>query len=200
MLRHSTLRVALLIPGAARGQERPALMATLSGTVGVQRPSYAPLTAPQLFGMGAGAEVRWSSYLVVRGTVNWKRSVSVRDDLSVCLFFTPPDSGPPSCFKPRYAEWYIALAADLLGHHRWTGPFYGIAGGGWTAVSRQTYAWTAREPDSTTLKPRAIVRWGVGATLGRSIRAPRLEVVRTRFAGAIGTARQLTAMGLWLRF
>ena|SRR5688572_1260299 len=190
--------VLLVCAAQAEAQTPDRLALTWGVSVGGQHPSYAPLSAPAVWGVGVGAEVTLSRDVITRVAATWLRSASNRDDLSICIAPEPPWDVGSNCFEPNYAAWYGLFTADVAVRPKWSGPLYGVGGAGWTVVSRQPYVFDVR-PAAGLPHGRAIWRYGAGLVLGRSPRAPGLEMATTRFAGRIGTAKSMTTLQLWLR-
>lgn len=192
------LLVLLVCAAEAEAQTPGRLALTAAAGVGGHQPSYAPLSAPGVWGVGIGAEMRLARDVIARVSANYLRSASNRDDLSICMAPEPPWEPGSNCFEPNYAAWYGLFTADAVVRPAWSGPVYGVGGAGWTEVSRQPYVFDV--PPATGLpNGRAIWRYGAGFVLGRSPRAPRLEMTTTRFAGRIGTATSVTTLQLWMR-
>jgi hypothetical protein len=135
---------------------------------------------------------------MARVAATYLRSVSNRDDLSICIAPEPPWEIGNNCFQPNYAAWYAVFTVDFLLRPKWTGPVYGVGGAGWAVVSARPYVFDV-PPAAGLPSGRALSRAGVGLVLGRSPRAPRLEVTTSRFAGRIGTAKSVLTLQLWMR-
>ena len=180
----------------AQTPRRLALTATSS--VGTHHPSYSPLSAPGVWGVGVGAEATLTKGMMARVAATYLRSASNRDDLSICIAPELPWEVGVNCFEPNYAAWYGVFTADALVRPKWSGPVYGVGGAGFTVVSSRAYVFDV-PPAAGLPSGRAIWRSGAGLVLGRSPRAPRLEVTTTRFAGRIGTAKSVTTLQLWMR-
>lgn len=174
------------------------LALTAAGSVGTHHPSYSPLSAPGVWGVGVGAEAMLTQGMIARVAATYLRSASNRDDLSICIAPEPPWEVGDNCFEPNYAAWYGTFTVDVLVRAKWSGPVYGAGGAGWTVVSSRAYVFDL-PPTAGLPSGRAIWRSGAGLVLGRSPRAPRLEVTTSRFAGRIGTARSVTTLQLWMR-
>ena len=190
--------VLLVCAVKAEAQTPGRLALTAAVSVGTHHPSYSPLSAPGVWEVGVGAEARLTRGMVARVAATYLRSASSRDDLSICVAPEPPWEVGSNCFEPNYAAWYGVFTADVLVRPKWSGPVYGVGGAGWTAVSRQPYELDV-PPAAGLPSGRAIWRSGAGLVLGRSPRAPRLEMTTTRFAGRIGTAKSVSTLQLWMR-
>lgn len=188
---------ALFIGHVADAQLR--LGATANVGLGAQHPSYSPQSAPGVVAIGIGMETSLTWSLGARVAATRLGSFSSRDDVSICIAPEPQWSIPDNCFEPNYAARYWLLSADALLQPRWSGPFFALGGAGWTMVSSRAYS-RFRDSDEQDLPgSSAIWRAGAGVTLGSSPRAPRLELVTTRFVRRIGTAWSITALQLWIR-
>ena len=100
--------------------------------------------------------------------------------------------------EPNYAAWYGVVSGDLLWRPHRFGPVYGLAGCGWSLVSTRPYVWSV-PPTAGLPRGSALWRVGAGLALGRSPRAPRLELATSQFATRVGTAKRVHTLQLWLR-
>ena len=190
----------VLLACAARteAQTPRRLTFTAAGGLGTHHPSYSPLTAPMVWGVGIGAEARVARGVMARVAATHLRSASTRDDLSICMAPEPPWELGSNCFEPNYAAWYAMFTTDVILGPVWARPLYAIGGTGWTVVASQPYVWSAPANDDLP-SGRALWRFGGGVVLGRSTRAPRLELATSRFAGRVGTAKSVTTLQFWMR-
>jgi len=175
---------------------RPIL--AIGGLAGGQHPSHGVKSAPALFGLAAAIEPQIWTAVSLRASTTWLRSVSLRDDVSVCIS-PEPQYAPPNCFEPAYPTWYAVFAGDVLMRPTAHWPLYATVGAGWTNVSSKTYSWGKLATEDTPLRSSGQWRVGGGVTLGRSVLAPRIEMVQSRFMRDVGTARRLVTLQLWLR-
>ncbi len=171
----------------------------IGGAIGGQYPSHAPLSAPQLFGLSAGMESALWRSIALRASASWLRSYSARDGISPCIGPEPQYGPPNNCFEPAYATWYWVLAGDAQLRPLTRVPLYASGGVGWTAVSSKAYSWGRAPTEDSPLKASALYRFGWGVILGRSVHAPRVEMINTHFMNDVGTAQRLVAVQLLLR-
>jgi hypothetical protein len=163
-------------------------------SIGTQAPAYGPQGAPHLLGVGVGLEKSFRSELTARISGTWAKSTSEADANAAC--FPRP---PIACFVPAYAQWYATFAVHGVWAPRWGQPGYLVAGLGWTAVSDEPYDQGSQPNETQPIGSVPIVEAGIGIVLGSSRRAPRFEVLVTRFADPVGSANRLTQARLWLR-
>jgi hypothetical protein len=170
----------------------------VGGLAGAQHPSHGAKSSPHLFGLAAAIEPQLWTAVAVRASTTWLRSVSVRDDVSVCIS-PEPQYAPPNCFEPAYPTWYAVFAGDMVVRPMPHWPVYATVGVGWSKVSSKAYSWGKPATEDTPLKSSGQWRIGGGVTLGRSLLAPRIELTQSRFMRDVGTAQRLVALQLWLR-
>jgi hypothetical protein len=163
-------------------------------SIGTQAPAYGPPGAPHLLGVGLGVERTFRSELTARISASWAKSTSMADANAAC--FPRP---PIACFAPAYPQWYATVAVHGLWEPRWGRPAYLLGGLGWTAVSDEPYDFGRPPTETQPIGPTPVVEAGIGMGLGSSRRAPRFEIVVTRFADPVGSAHRLTQARLWLR-
>ena len=181
----------------AQTPKRVAFTATVA--VGTQHPSYTTHPAPLLWGAGLGAEVALRRGIVGRvAAAHFRAATPTRNSLSVCIAPEPPWELGTNCYERNFAAWYGAFTAELILRPIWSGPVYGVGGVGWTVVSSRPYVWSV-PPRAGLPGNRALYRFGGGTLLGRSPRAPRLELATTRFVDRIGTAKSMATLQLWIR-
>jgi hypothetical protein len=171
---------------------------TVAGSLGAHHPSYAPLTAPMVWGVAIGAEAALVRGVVARFAATHLRSASTRNDLSICMAPEPQFELGTNCFEPNYASSYSMITTDVVVHPGWAGPLYVLGGGGWTLVSSRPYLWST-PADGGLPSGSALWRFGGGVVLGRSRRAPRLELATSRFADRVGTAKSMATVQVWMR-
>jgi hypothetical protein len=163
-------------------------------SVGTQAPGYGPPGAPHLLGVGVGLERSFRSEVTARISASWAKSWSMADANAAC--FPRP---PIACFVPAYAQWYATFAVHGVWAPRWVQPAYVVAGLGWTSVPDEPYSQGRPATETQPVGSTPIVEAGIGLVLGSSRRAPRFEVLFTRFADPVGSANRLTQARLWLR-
>jgi hypothetical protein len=163
-------------------------------SIGTQAPAYGPQGAPHLLGVGVGLEKSFRSELTARISASWAKSTSEADDIAAC--FPRP---PIACFVPAYAQWYATFAVHGVWAPRWVQPAYVVTGLGWTSVPDEPYSQWGAPTETQPVGSTPIVEAGIGLVLGSSRRAPRFEVLVTRFADPVGSANRLTQARLWLR-
>ena len=161
---------------------------TVGASVGGSLPSRPPISAPALISVGVGIDVQ-RAWIALRPAVQWIRSVSNADDLSIC----PPVAPGGTCYEPTYARSYWAATVDGRAAPTFLRGGYGLLGVGRTALRAGSIYRTSQPLP----RSRSLVRFGLGTALGRSTHAPRLEVVSTHFTEAAGSARHLLTAGLW---
>ena len=186
--------LAMVLANGATGQAPSAVAPTVALIAGEQGPSYG---APRLLGIGLGVQRRMSAGVALRGSVSWVKGVSSRSGLSSCVVRAVESS---ECYLPAYARWYALLGVDGIVMLPSLDQAYAFVGVGWTQVSGEAYSWGEGPPTETQpIASRAVGRVGAGIALGRSVRAPTLELSRALFAQPIGTAKRVTELRLWLR-
>jgi hypothetical protein len=179
-------------PAVAFSQGRASIRPTASLSVSLPGPLYPPRAAPLMVGVAAGLEGRRAS-LAVRPHLGFYRGIGpFGDDLSICL---GPGPGPGQCYEPAYSRYAGTGGLDVVISPQRGHGLFAAVGGGLTVFGRQT------AEVSRIDVPRARGHWrvGGGVTLGSSQRAPRLELARTTFTSAAGSAQRWTSFGLWLR-
>ena len=120
----------------AQGLHRAAFAA--SATVGTQTPSYAPLSAPDLLGLGVSVEALAQHALSARVAVTALRSVSIRDDLSVCIVPERPWDLDTNCLSRTMRHGMASSAATCCGGRTALGQCMALpaAGGHWSQRGR----------------------------------------------------------------